>query len=59
MVALGAVTKKVIAFHVGDRSKRSAQKLWEAIPAAYRKNGIFYTDLYVSYDGVIPKAQHK
>ena len=58
-VALDKGTKKVIAFHVGDRSKRSARKLWVAIPARYKKNGIFYTDLYVSYDRVIPKAQHR
>ena len=58
-VALDKATKKVIAFHVGDRNKRSARKLREAIPARYKKDGIFYTDLYASYEGVIPTAQHK
>ena len=58
-VAIDASTRKVIAFYVGDRSKRSARRLWEAIPARYKTGGIFYTDLYVSYGGVIPKAQHK
>ena len=58
-VALDRLTKKVIAFHVGDRSKRSARKLWETIPASYKKSAVFYTDLYASYEGVIPTAQHK
>jgi hypothetical protein len=29
------------------------------IPKVYRQKATFYTDQYVVYDGVIPKAQHK
>ena len=49
----------VIAFHVGDRSKRSARQLWKAIPEAYQQKATFYTDQYVSYRGVIPTPQHR
>jgi insertion element IS1 protein InsB len=49
----------VIAFHVGDRSRRSAKRLWAQIPHAYREHATFYTDQYVVYEGVIPDAQHK
>ena len=58
-IALDAKTKQVIAFHVGDRSKESAKELWEKIPEVYRDQATFYTDLYDSYEDVIPKEQHK
>ena len=58
-IALDAKSKQVIAFHVGDRSRNSAKALWKKIPETYRKNATFYTDLYDSYEGVIPKEQHK
>ena len=52
-------SRQVIAFYVGDRSKRSARKLWKKIPAVYRQHATFYTDDYASYQGVIPAAQHQ
>lgn len=58
-IALDAKTRQVIAFYVGDRSKDSAKELWKNIPETYRKHATFYTDLYESYEGVIPKEQHK
>jgi insertion element IS1 protein InsB len=58
-IAMDAKSRQVIAFHVGDRSRRSAKRLWAKIPEAYRQHATFYTDQYVVYDGVIPAAQHK
>jgi insertion element IS1 protein InsB len=58
-LAMDATTRQVIAFHVGDRSRRSAKRLWAKIPQAYRQHATFYTDQYVVYEGVIPAAQHK
>jgi insertion element IS1 protein InsB len=58
-IAMDATTRQVIAFHVGDRSRRSAKRLWAKIPQAYRQHATFYTDQYVVYDGVIPAAQHR
>jgi insertion element IS1 protein InsB len=58
-IAMDATTRQVIAFHVGDRSRRSAKRLWAKIPHAYRQHATFYTDQYVVYDGVIPAAQHQ
>src|SRR5713226_1996856 len=57
-IALDATTRQVIAFHVGDRSRESAEQLWQNIPAGYREHAAFYTDLYEVYKGVIPPAQH-
>jgi insertion element IS1 protein InsB len=58
-IAMDAKMRQVIAFHVGDRSRRSAKRLWAQIPEAYRQHATFYTDPYVVYAGVIPVAQHR
>jgi insertion element IS1 protein InsB len=58
-LAMDATTRQIIAFHVGDRSRKSAKKLWAKIPVAYRQQATFYTDQYVVYEGVIPAAQHR
>jgi insertion element IS1 protein InsB len=43
-IAMDASTRQVIAFHVGDRSQASGERLWANLPAAYREQAIFYTD---------------
>jgi insertion element IS1 protein InsB len=58
-IAMDAITRQVMAFHVGDRSRRSAKRLWAKIPEAYRQHATFYTDQYVVYVGVIPTARHR
>jgi insertion element IS1 protein InsB len=58
-IAMDAKSRQVIAFHVGDRSRKSAKRLWAKIPDAYRQHAMFYTDQYVGYEGVIPAAQHR
>ena len=56
---MDAKTRQIIAFHVGDRSHKSAEQLWAKIPQAYRQYATFYTDQYVVYEKVIPAAQHR
>jgi insertion element IS1 protein InsB len=58
-LAMDTTTRQGIAFHVGDRSRQSARRLWAKIPQTYRQRATFYTDQYVVYEGVIPAAQHK
>ena len=58
-IAMDAKTRQVIAFHLGDRSSRSARRLWAKVPQAYRQHATFYTDQYVVYEKVIPVGQHK
>jgi IS1 family transposase len=55
-IAMDATSRQVIAFHVGDRSRKSAQQLWSKIPLAYRQHATFYTDQYVVYEGVIARC---
>jgi insertion element IS1 protein InsB len=57
-IAMDANPRQVIAFHEGDRSRRSAKQLWRNLPAGCREQAAFYTDLYEVYRGVIPPTQH-
>jgi insertion element IS1 protein InsB len=58
-IAMDARSRQIIAFHVGDRSRKSARKLWESIPKNYRDKATFYTDDWQAYKGVIPKKRHR
>jgi insertion element IS1 protein InsB len=58
-LALDAHTRQVIAFPIGDRSRKSARKLWKRIPPPYRDHAVFQTDGYCVYEDVIPAAQHQ
>ena len=57
-LAMDAKSRQIIGFHVGDRSRKSARKLWAKIPKAYRRHATFSTDQYGVYKGVIPATQH-
>jgi hypothetical protein len=43
-IAMDATSRQVMAFHVGDRSRKSAKRLWAKIPHTYRQHATFYTD---------------
>ena len=46
----------MVAYAVGDRSKKTCQRLWEAIAEEYRQ-GHCFTDFWAAYAAVIPKEQ--
>jgi insertion element IS1 protein InsB len=56
-IALCRKTRQVVAYVLGDRSKKTCQRLWENIPSAYRQ-GHCFTDLWAAYAAVIPSEQH-
>ena len=56
-IALCRKTRQVVAYAVGDRSKKTCQRLWETIPDLYRA-GHCFTDFWAAYPAVIPKGQH-
>jgi insertion element IS1 protein InsB len=58
-IAMDAMTRQIIAFHVGDRSRTSGQALWTNIPPVYRAQATFHTDQYDVYKGIIPAEQHR
>ena len=58
-IALDTRTKQVIAFYVGDRSRDSAQQLWNRLPESFQESATFYTDDWAAYKGVIPADRHR
>jgi insertion element IS1 protein InsB len=40
-LAMDAKTRQVMAFHVGDRRRKSAKRLWANMPGGYRQHGEF------------------
>ena len=56
-IALCRKTRQVVAYAVGDRSKKTCQRLWEAIPDLYRA-GHCFTDFWAAYQAMIPEEQH-
>lgn len=58
-IAIEVESKQVIAFYVGDRSRKSADKLWQRIPLIYRQYATFDTDDWQAYKGMIPKRQYQ
>jgi len=58
-IALHTDTRQVIAFHVGDRSRDSAQALWDKIPVELKEICFFHTDDWDSYKTVIPEERHE
>jgi insertion element IS1 protein InsB len=56
-IALCRKTRQVVAYAVRDRSKKTCQRLWEAIPQEYRQ-GHYFTDFLRVYASVIPEEQH-
>ncbi len=57
-IALCRTTRQVIAFHVGDRGRVSAELLWDIIPKYLKDNGIFYSDDWDAYKKVLPEDRH-
>jgi insertion element IS1 protein InsB len=56
-IALCRETRQVISYAIGDRSEKTCQKLWDAIPHVYRSSHC-YTDFWRAYQAVIPEEQH-
>ena len=56
-VALCRAARQVVAYAVGDGSHATCQKLWAAVPAAYRRSHCF-SDFWEAYQLVIPSEQH-
>jgi len=58
-IAMDAKTRQILAFHVGDQSRKSGEQLWTNVPEVYQQQAVFYTDFYEVYQGVMPAARHK
>jgi insertion element IS1 protein InsB len=55
-MALRRKTRQMVAYTLGDRSKRTCQRLWEALPQGYRQ-GQCETSFWAADAAVIPEEQ--
>ena len=58
-LAIDAETREIMGCYVGDRSRQSAQALWDSLPGIYRQCAKVYTDYWEAYQTVIPRKRHE
>ena len=66
-LAIDADTREIIGCYIGDsrsgrlcqRSRQSAQALWDSLPGVYRQCAKVYTDYWEAYQTVIPSKRHE
>jgi len=51
-------TRQIVAFVIGDRSEQTCRRLWNKIPAAY-KRCLTFSDFWEAYQKVFPKKTHR
>ena len=60
-LAIDRDTREIEGMHVGDRSRNSAQALWQALPSIYRQCAVCYTDFWAAaaYATILPSKRHR
>lgn len=58
-LAIDRDTREIVGCFVGDRTRKSARKLWNSLPAVYRQCAVAYTDFWEAYKTVIPSKRHR
>ena len=51
-------TRQIVAYAVGDRSKKTCALLWSRVPEPYKK-ATLYTDFWDAYKKVLPPKRHR
>jgi len=58
-LAIDRNTREIIGCFVGDRTRKSARKLWASLPDIYQQCALAYTDYWQAYQTVIPPKHHR
>jgi len=58
-LAIDRSSRKIIVCYIGDRTRKSARKLWASLPDIYRQSAFAYTDFWQAYKTVIPHERHR
>ncbi len=58
-LAINRETREIVGMAIGSRTKATARKLWESLPAVYRQCAICYTDFWEAYVAVLPAKRHR
>jgi insertion element IS1 protein InsB len=57
-IAVSRLTRQVLAFVVGARSRKRRRTVWSRVPPAYRRQ-LIYTDAYEVYAAFFRRWQHR
>ncbi len=52
-------SRKIVGCFVGERTRKSARKLWASLPEVYQQCAVVYTDFWQAYKTVIPPKRHR
>ena len=58
-LAMDVTTREIVGCYIGERSRTSAQALWDSLPAVYRQCAVIYSDFWVSYPVALPSKRHR
>jgi IS1 family transposase/DNA-directed RNA polymerase subunit RPC12/RpoP len=58
-LALDTTTALIVGCHVGDRSSKSCQGLWDSLPESYHQGALYVTDFWEAYSAVLPPESHQ
>ncbi|MBD2309526.1 IS1 family transposase [Chroococcidiopsis sp. FACHB-1243] len=58
-LAIDRNSRKIVGCFVGDRTRKSARKLWTSLPEIYQQSALVYTDFWQAYKTVIPSKSHR
>ncbi|WP_250126831.1 IS1 family transposase [Chroococcidiopsis sp. CCMEE 29] len=58
-LAIDRNSRKIVGCYIGDRTRKSAYKLWASLPEIYQQSAFAYTDFWQAYRTVIPPKRHR
>jgi IS1 family transposase len=58
-LAIDRDTREIVGCYVGDRTRKSARKLWRSLPSIYRKCAVTYTDFWEAYVTITLRKLHR
>ncbi len=58
-LAINRDTRQIVGAAFGDRGDETCLKLWQSLPADYRKRAVIYTDYWESYGNILPSKRHR
>ncbi len=58
-LAIDRNSRKIVGCFVGNRTRKSASKLWASLPEVYQQSAFAYTDFWQAYKTVIPPKRHR
>jgi len=58
-LAIDRNSRKIVGCYIGDRTRKSARKLWADLPENYQQSAFAYPDFWQAYKTVIPHKSHR